>query len=109
EVTSATFNPILLANTGEATVTHETKTAVVDEAIAELAARAGLGSIEAFEELAVRFEKRIYGFLWHHVGNAHDAQDLTQETFVRAWRAMHRFDPKRDFATWLFVIARRAA
>jgi len=109
ELTASTFNPILLANTGEKTVTHETKTAVSDEAIAELAARAGAGSIDAFEELALRFEPRIYGFLCRHVGNAQDAQDLTQETFVRAWRGMHRFDPKREFATWLFVIARRAA
>jgi RNA polymerase sigma-70 factor (ECF subfamily) len=65
--------------------------------------------MDAFEELTVRFEKRIYGFLCRHIGNAHDAQDVTQETFVRAWRAIGRFDPTRDFATWLFVIARRAA
>lgn len=78
-------------------------------ATAEIAARAAAGSVEAFEELALQFEPRIFGFLCRHVGNAHDAQDLTQETFVRAWRAIGRFDPTRDFATWLFVIARRAA
>src|SRR6185436_17494139 len=109
ETATSTLNPILLATSGEGTLTHETKTAVVDLAVAEIAARAAAGSIEAFEELAVRFEARIYSFLYRHIGNAHDAQDLTQETFVRAWRGIGRFDPTRDFATWLFVIARRAA
>src|SRR5687768_17888785 len=41
--------------------------------------RSAAGSIEAFEELAIQFEPRIYGFLWRQVGNARDAQDLTQD------------------------------
>jgi RNA polymerase sigma-70 factor, ECF subfamily len=108
ELTSPTLNPVLLA-TSEATSARAIKSAAKDPALADIAALAASGSVEAFEELALRFEPRIYGFLCRHVGNAHDAQDLTQETFVRAWRAIMRFDPKRDFATWLFVIARRAA
>jgi len=109
EATSPTLNPILLATGGNERLTREIKTEAPDLAIAQLASRAATGSIEAFEELALRFEPRIYGFLFRHVGNAHDAQDLTQETFVRAWRAINRFDAQRDFATWLFVIARRSA
>jgi RNA polymerase sigma-70 factor, ECF subfamily len=101
ELTSTTLNPILLAKAGE-----ERSSA---GPIAALARRAAEGSIDAFEELAIQFEPRIYGFLCRHIGNAHDAQDLTQETFVRAWRGIARFDPERDFATWIFVIARRAA
>jgi RNA polymerase sigma-70 factor, ECF subfamily len=101
ELTSTTLNPILLAKAGE-------EKASVNP-VAEIARRAAEGSIDAFEELAIRFEPRIYGFLCRHIGNAHDAQDLTQETFVRAWRGIARFDPNRDFATWIFVIARRAA
>jgi RNA polymerase sigma-70 factor (ECF subfamily) len=109
EITSSTLNPILLAESGEEKSKRKITSATVDDGTAEFAARASTGSVEAFEELALRFEGRIYGFLYRRVGNAHDAQDLTQETFVRAWRGMHRFDAKRDFATWLFVIARRAA
>src|SRR5689334_11907869 len=104
ELTSSTLNPILLATKGEDTLARDTNTAAVNVAVAEIATRAAAGSLEAFGELAKRFEARIYGFLYRHVGNAHDAQDLTQETFVRAWRGIARFDPKRDFATWLFVI-----
>jgi RNA polymerase sigma-70 factor, ECF subfamily len=79
------------------------------ETAEQLAALCRDGSLEPFEHLVTAFEKRIYNFLWQYTGNAHDAQDLTQETFVRAWRYIHRFDPNRDFATWLFVIARRVA
>ena len=109
ELISSTFNPILLATSGEGTLARETESSSAVNAIAQNAALASAGSIDAFEQLAIQFEPRIYGFLCRHVGNAHDAQDITQETFVRAWRAIYRFDPKRDFATWLFVIARRAA
>jgi RNA polymerase sigma-70 factor, ECF subfamily len=80
-----------------------------EESSEDLAAQCRDGSLAPYEQLVARFEKRIYRFLAQYVGNAHDAQDLTQETFVRAWRNIHRFDSKRDFATWLFVIARRAA
>jgi RNA polymerase sigma-70 factor (ECF subfamily) len=43
------------------------------------------------------------------VGNTHDAEDLTQEVFVRAYRSIQKFDTHRPFAPWLFTIARRAA
>ena len=108
EASASTFNPVLLA-TSEKTPARETKRATPNADLAAIAARAVAGSVEAFEELALQFEPRIYGFLCRHIGNTHDAEDLTQETFVRAWRAIARFDPSRDFATWLFVIARRAA
>jgi RNA polymerase sigma-70 factor (ECF subfamily) len=108
EANTSTFNPILLA-TSEEILARDAKGAAVDAGLATVSARAAAGSVEAFEELALRFEPRIYGFLVRHIGNAHDAEDLTQETFVRAWRAIARFDPTRDFATWIFVIARRAA
>jgi RNA polymerase sigma-70 factor (ECF subfamily) len=108
EATSPTFNPVLLV-TNEETSARQTKRTAVDPDIAAIATRAAAGSVEAFEKLALQFEPRIYGFLCRHIGNTHDAEDLTQETFVRAWRAIARFDPTRDFATWLFVIARRAA
>lgn len=48
----------------------------------------------------------VYGFLAYRVGNRSDAEDLTQQTFERALKAAHRFDPRRASAkTWLLVIA----
>ncbi len=65
------------------------------------------GSLAAFEELVCRYEGRVYGFVTNCVGNALDAREVTQDTFVRAFQAMGRFDCRRAFAPWLFAIARR--
>jgi RNA polymerase sigma-70 factor (ECF subfamily) len=74
-----------------------------------LAERCQEGDARAYAELLERFGPRIYGFLHHLVGNAHDAEDLTQEVFVKAYRNIDKFDPSRAFDPWLFTIARRTA
>ena len=43
------------------------------------------------------------------MGNAHDAEDLTQDVFVKAYQNIHRFDTQRSFRPWIFTIARRTA
>jgi len=67
------------------------------------------GSSTAFEALVERYHARIYNFIWQFVRNQHDAEDLTQDTFVKAYRAIARFDLRYSFTTWLFTIARRSA
>jgi RNA polymerase sigma-70 factor (ECF subfamily) len=78
--------------------------AVPDET---LACEAQAGSMSSFEELVYRYESRIFQFLRCRVGGVHDAQDLTQSVFVRAFRKIGKFNPRYKFATWLFTIARR--
>jgi RNA polymerase sigma-70 factor (ECF subfamily) len=73
----------------------------------ELARQTQAGSLAAFEELVYRYEGRIYGFVANFCGNGADAREVTQDTFVRAFQAIERFDPGRSFAPWLFTIARR--
>jgi RNA polymerase sigma-70 factor (ECF subfamily) len=75
----------------------------------ELAARAQAGSLPSFIELLGRFEGRIYNFLLRRVRLEADAEDLTQETFLRAWQNIQRYRPKYRFSTWLFTIASRLA
>ncbi len=103
------LNPLHFASTKSSPPPQPRAAAPANSAVASLAVRCRDGSAPAFEELVGQFEARIYGFLVRHTGNAHDAEDLTQETFVRAWRGIARFDPTRDFAAWLFTIARRVA
>jgi RNA polymerase sigma-70 factor (ECF subfamily) len=75
----------------------------------DLARECQAGSREAFAALVAQFHERIYNFLLKLTGKPHDAEDLTQETFIKAWQAIERFDPRFSFSTWLFTIARRTA
>jgi RNA polymerase sigma-70 factor, ECF subfamily len=74
-----------------------------------LALRAAEGSLEAYGELVRRFELRLFNFLLRRTGSRADAEDLTQEAFIRAWERIHRYEPKWRFSTWLFTIAARLA
>jgi RNA polymerase sigma-70 factor, ECF subfamily len=77
---------------------------VADE---ELARQCQAGSLEAFEELVHRYERRVFGFIANTCRSHSDASEITQDTFVRAFQAIHQFDPGRAFRPWLFTIARR--
>lgn len=72
-----------------------------------LARHSQAGSMEAFEQLVLRYERRIYAFVAQSCRNGFDAAEITQETFVKAYQAIAQFDSKRAFAPWLFTIARR--
>ncbi|MEY4744173.1 MAG: hypothetical protein RL272_118, partial [Candidatus Parcubacteria bacterium] len=67
------------------------------------------GDDAALRTLFERHMRQIHGFLARFTGSAHDADDLVQETLVKAWRHLKSVDPKRSFRTWLFSIARRTA
>ena len=72
----------------------------------ELARQAQAGSLAGFEELVFRYERRIYGFVLQFCPNRADAEEITQETFVKAFRNVGSFDGRHAFAGWLFTIAR---
>lgn len=63
------------------------------------------GGREAFAELARRHERRIYGLVYRMSGNHADADDLAQEVFMTAWRAIGSFRRGSSFYTWLYRIA----
>ncbi len=71
-----------------------------------LIVRAQQGEREAFNRLVKHFQKRIYRAVFALVGNAEDAMDVTQETFLRAYHALKRFEPGRPFYPWIYKIAR---
>jgi RNA polymerase sigma-70 factor, ECF subfamily len=69
------------------------------------AERARAGDESAFARLVDAYAGRIHAHVWRFVRCREDADDLTQETFLRAYRALSRFDPGRPFGTWLYTIA----
>jgi len=66
--------------------------------------RARKGDREAFGRLVRRHQRRVYAAALHILGNHSDADDATQETFVRAYRGLASFDGRADFFTWLYRI-----
>src|SRR5579859_873636 len=71
----------------------------------QLVARAQQGEAPAFEQLIVDHSPRVYRLLVRMLGSATDAEDVAQETFMKAWRALPRFRGEAQFSTWLFRIA----
>jgi RNA polymerase sigma-70 factor, ECF subfamily len=63
------------------------------------------GDTQAFDRLVLAYRSRIYTLARLALGNADDAQDVTQETFVRAYEALPRYRPRGQFRTWLYTIA----
>jgi len=75
----------------------------------ELACLAQTGSSSCFVELVRRHEGRLLAFLHRRTAQVQDAEDLLQETFVRAWQNLAVYNPRWRVTTWLYTIAARLA
>lgn len=69
-----------------------------------LVSKAKKNDILAFEKLVQIYQNRVYSICLQFSGNRDDAQDLAQEAFIRAYRAMESFRNEADFGTWLHRI-----
>ena len=67
--------------------------------------RARAGDDVAFCRLVQAYQVPVYNLAYRMLGNAAEAEDAAQETFLRAYQHLHRYDQKRPFATWLLSIA----
>lgn len=67
------------------------------------------GDEESLEFLIQNYIKPIYSFAYRYVGNVSDADDVTQEVFVKVWRNLKKFDQRKSFKTWIFAIAKNTA
>ena len=96
---SATMTPHKQAATGEPSPLQAD----------ELVQRAKRGDGRAFDELVRRYRARIYALCLHLTGSKSDADDITQEVFVRAYRKLETFEGRSEFFTWLYRIAMNRA
>ncbi len=75
----------------------------------ECAERSGAGDNDAFAELVRRYQNRVFRYLKRMVGSEEEARDLTQETFLRVYKALPKWNEQALFRSWLFRIASNAA
>jgi len=75
-----------------------------DSAEGQLVERSKAGDRLAFEELVRRHADRLYAVVLRFVADADEAEEITQETFLRAWRSIERFELRSRFFTWLYRI-----
>lgn len=70
----------------------------------ELLDRAQRGDRSAFSALVRKHHRRVFACAAQMLGNMAEAEDATQETFLRAWKALPRFDRRSELSTWLYRI-----
>jgi RNA polymerase sigma-70 factor (ECF subfamily) len=75
----------------------------------ELVEGALAGSEHAFREMVRRYERAVFGVIVRVVRNPSRAEELAQDTFVKAFRALHTYDVNRKFSAWLLTIAHHTA
>src|SRR5258708_31574687 len=76
---------------------EQSETAAID--------RAKAGDSEAFRQLVERHSRAVFRLAYRMTGNEQDAEDIVQDTFLRAFKQLERFDHRAQFATWLHRIA----
>lgn len=67
------------------------------------------GEEQALRDLIARYLRVLYHFAYRYTGNSPDAEDITQEVFVKVWKNLARYSPETSFRTWIFAIAKNAA
>lgn len=67
------------------------------------------GNEDAFAELVERYAQTVFYFLLRFVHDRATAEDLAQETFLKVWKNIKKFDSSKNFKTWLFTIAKNTA
>ena len=67
--------------------------------------KAARGDASAFESLVLHYQGQIYRLCFRMTGNSEDAQDMTQEAFLKAWKNLSTFQFDSAFSTWLYRLA----
>ncbi|WP_138420031.1 RNA polymerase sigma factor SigW [Aquibacillus sediminis] len=63
------------------------------------------GDQSAFEDVVAFYQNKVFQICYRIIGNTHEAEDLAQEAFIRAYVNIHSYDERRKFSTWIYRIA----
>lgn len=77
----------------------------VDDPLAALVGRCRCGDMDAFEQVVAETQSGVYNLAYSVLGNHEEAEDVTQEVYLRVWRALPAFRGEARFTTWLYRIA----
>lgn len=75
----------------------------------QLVSLAKKGNSDALETLVARYLKLVYSFVFTYAKNRDDAEDITQEVFVKVWKHLDKYDAEKEFRPWLYQIAKNTA
>lgn len=67
------------------------------------------GDSKSLDILIAKYLKLIYGFVYKNVGNEAEAEDITQEVFIKIWKNIRKFDQNKNFKPWIFQIAKNTS
>lgn len=80
-----------------------------DDPEVRLMQRVAAGDDDAFAQLQARYSSRVFGYFCRQLRDRSDAEDLTQDVFLRLYRSRGRYQPRARFATWIFHITQNVA
>ncbi|MEI6478993.1 MAG: sigma-70 family RNA polymerase sigma factor [bacterium] len=66
------------------------------------------GKEGSFETIVKRYTRPLYSFVWRLCGNKESSEDIVQETFLKVWKNIEKFDRERNFKVWIYAIARNS-
>ena len=92
-----------------ATADSPSKELLIVDPDARLMVQVKEGDESAFEELVAKYQNRVLTVLYNAIGNREEAEDLTQDVFLRVFRARHGYQPAAKFSTWIFTITNNLA
>ena len=93
---------MIMAEPAERNDSEAAETPVEEKVLVDRARR---GDLRSYDELVKRYQERIYATIYHMTSNHEDANDLAQESFVKAFQALKSFKGGSSFYTWLYRIA----
>jgi RNA polymerase sigma-70 factor (ECF subfamily) len=82
----------------------EATVAKADVSDIDLVKRCQDGETKAFDELVTRYRTRVFGMIYNMVHNEQEAWDLSQDSFVKAWKSIRQFRGRSSFYTWIYRI-----
>lgn len=96
---------MVLEGGGDSMLMVNSRSGLGEQPDVDVLAEVASGDIDAYNKIVRRYQGRLYNFVFRFVGDRETAEDIVQETFLRAFRKREEYRAIANFSTWLFTIA----